>query len=542
MISNNRDLGQTSEDAIDRKILLLLAGMGAVLVTAIFYLPLEKTLYFFSDDAYYYFKVASNIVAGHGSTFDSYNLSNGYHPLWMVLILPIYYLTGNSAELSLQLIFTLQVVLGVFSYWFCWMYVYRVMSRYYAVLSLFILAVFASPILIAFNGLESALLLFCLFGILLVDRNYDLFHEISAGKILLTGVLFGFLFMTRLDTAYIIIAFALLKVFGKDRDSGFIKNALALFVRYIPAIFILVLISTPYFLWNYSTFGHLTPISGQIKSSFPYPHLNFNLHAGALPYTLTFIFANLWILAEFLLFRGSNKTFFKTQSAFVKVYWLGVLIHYVWSSLFMQWAVFQWHFTAYIPLLVIFSLHLIKVVNARLNTVGYHTALAAIVCLLSIAYNSIVYIDKGVHLSYVYHSALWFRDNADANTSVALADAGIFGYFSGHPTINLDGLINGYEFQESIMDGSLPNFLKKQHVSYIVHTETGCEYSDKKLDINAYQGKLKYSPVGFSVILDRNDEFYKSPPVRYRPVSENSISCLVIWNLDTTKLRSIDAL
>src|SRR5271155_5399745 len=35
------------------------------------------------DDCYYYMKIASNIVAGHGSTFDGEILTNGFHPLRM---------------------------------------------------------------------------------------------------------------------------------------------------------------------------------------------------------------------------------------------------------------------------------------------------------------------------------------------------------------------------------------------------------------------------------------------------------------------------
>ena len=41
------------------------------------------------DDAYYYFKVARNAVAGQGATFDGIHPTNGYHPLWMGALLPL---------------------------------------------------------------------------------------------------------------------------------------------------------------------------------------------------------------------------------------------------------------------------------------------------------------------------------------------------------------------------------------------------------------------------------------------------------------------
>ena len=46
--------------------------------------------WFIRDDAYYYFKVAQNISEGQGSTFDGINPTNGYHPLWMLICVPIF--------------------------------------------------------------------------------------------------------------------------------------------------------------------------------------------------------------------------------------------------------------------------------------------------------------------------------------------------------------------------------------------------------------------------------------------------------------------
>ena len=63
------------------------------------------------DDAYYYFKVAQNIAEGHGSTFDGINLTNGYHPLWMLICIPIFALAKFDLILPLRV---LLVVMSVF--------------------------------------------------------------------------------------------------------------------------------------------------------------------------------------------------------------------------------------------------------------------------------------------------------------------------------------------------------------------------------------------------------------------------------------------
>jgi len=40
------------------------------------------------DDAFYYLTIARNIVAGAGVTFDGLSLTNGFHPLWLAVLLP----------------------------------------------------------------------------------------------------------------------------------------------------------------------------------------------------------------------------------------------------------------------------------------------------------------------------------------------------------------------------------------------------------------------------------------------------------------------
>lgn len=60
--------------------------------------------WFKRDDAYYYFKVAQNITEGFGSSFDGINLTNGYHPLWMIVCIPIFALARFDIILPLRIL------------------------------------------------------------------------------------------------------------------------------------------------------------------------------------------------------------------------------------------------------------------------------------------------------------------------------------------------------------------------------------------------------------------------------------------------------
>ncbi len=71
-----------------------------------------STHWFIRDDAYYYFKVAQNITEGHGSSFDGINLSNGYHPLWMAICIPIFALARFDLILPLRILLVLMAAIS----------------------------------------------------------------------------------------------------------------------------------------------------------------------------------------------------------------------------------------------------------------------------------------------------------------------------------------------------------------------------------------------------------------------------------------------
>ncbi|MDD2922098.1 MAG: hypothetical protein PHQ36_07405, partial [Anaerolineales bacterium] len=81
--------------------------------------------WFIRDDAYYYFKVAQNIAQGLGSTFDGINISNGYHPLWLLICIPIFYLARFDLILPLRI---LLMVIAVFNAATA-VLIYRIASR-----------------------------------------------------------------------------------------------------------------------------------------------------------------------------------------------------------------------------------------------------------------------------------------------------------------------------------------------------------------------------------------------------------------------------
>src|SRR5690349_191302 len=128
--------------------------------------------WFTRDDAYYYFKVAQNISEGHGSTFDGINKTNGYHPLWMLICVPIFALARFDLILPLRVLFLVMSGLSVATA----ILLYRLIGKVFVPAIGAIAAVYwaLSPNILKQvyqQGLETGIAAF--FVVLLVYKLYD---------------------------------------------------------------------------------------------------------------------------------------------------------------------------------------------------------------------------------------------------------------------------------------------------------------------------------------------------------------------------------
>ena len=65
------------------------------------------------DDSFYYFQIASNLAEGKFSTFDGgISRTNGYHPIWMLLVTPFYWVFDKEAALFAIKAFEIMLIAG----------------------------------------------------------------------------------------------------------------------------------------------------------------------------------------------------------------------------------------------------------------------------------------------------------------------------------------------------------------------------------------------------------------------------------------------
>ena len=101
---------------------MFIAGLGLRLVLA--GLPVEvlitRTL---PDDAYIYFVISRHIISGLGATFDGLHPTNGFHPLWALLVAPFFgfFPTGDlPVHLALTASAVFDTLAGGLSAWTVW--------------------------------------------------------------------------------------------------------------------------------------------------------------------------------------------------------------------------------------------------------------------------------------------------------------------------------------------------------------------------------------------------------------------------------------
>ena len=208
-----------------KKISWFEAALAIVVISISLYAALSDAQnlsqqWFIRDDAYYYFKVAQNISEGHGSTFDGINSTNGYHPLWLWICIPIFALTRIDLILPLRI---LLLVMGGLSLTTA-ILLYRLLGKVFtpAIGALAaIYWVFSKDILLRVyqQGLETGLAAF--FIVLLLYELYKFEqswkdHPATKKQLAILGGVATLAMFSRLDLVFLAILTGIWIVFRKE--------------------------------------------------------------------------------------------------------------------------------------------------------------------------------------------------------------------------------------------------------------------------------------------------------------------------------------
>ena len=165
----------------------------------------------YQDDAFYYLKLAQNIVGGRGVTFDGVTPTNGFQPLYLMLLLPILAASGGDLIAPIHASEILLTAVAVLT----GLLLFRLTKRLAGPISaLVVLAVWAvSPYftLLGINGLETGLaMLFAVAALGAYVESVRLASELpSASRSAALGVVFGLAVLARIDLLLLLAAIGL---------------------------------------------------------------------------------------------------------------------------------------------------------------------------------------------------------------------------------------------------------------------------------------------------------------------------------------------
>ncbi|WP_170601176.1 hypothetical protein [Ruegeria arenilitoris] len=240
-----------------RLFLSVVASLCVFIVLLPFSLAGESTIIeagVLIDDAFIYAVIAENIASGLGATFDGIHPTNGYQPLWMLLIVIAKTVAPSLEIISIQI--WLSVVLysagsGLLVWWFVEKFSFPKLLGLGFLLSFSVLnPSFFRPI---FLGLETPLL-FSLIPIWLIYARQLVARKDNASHILALALTSCGIFLTRTDMFWVVPVAALVVLYlhrASFRTACFFLPCLSIVLAYL--------------LYNLHYFGSLIPVSGRVK-------------------------------------------------------------------------------------------------------------------------------------------------------------------------------------------------------------------------------------------------------------------------------------
>ena len=445
------------------------------------------------DDSFYYFQVARNLAAGQFSTFDGgITQTNGYQPLWLLLLTPFYWaMDGETALFGIKA-FEIILIAGA-----ALLIVAAARLTGQAWLLLFALLPLLYQNRVLFSGMETAAALFML-GLLFAALAFYA-RDPARGQWLLAAVAF-LLPWARLE--YIAISLTATAAMGAmavwraepaaDAAAGGgwaawrSRIAPAMVTPFLGAVAGILV----YFAYNGLVFGGIVPVSGAVKNAWSQQlwdleggyslFRNFGevLQIPVFGYELLIalevcVYGPLvWWLAR----RAKSRGDWLLLAFLAGVFSLGVghIAKFIQTGLTVHPTLqgqFPWYFVpAYllaaliIPARCFVALYLLRrFIGSRWQRTGRLLSVGVVVIG---AVTLLVRADFAEPFRYaggssaIIHKDQWAAANymgaqvanriLPEGSVLGSWDAGVIGYFSRFPVVNLDGLVNSYDYFRAI--------------------------------------------------------------------------------------------
>lgn len=492
----------TMERATDRQSSLRAWLTGSSVAIGLVYLAVvllwdEGPFALTFDDAWYYFGIARNVAEGRGSTFDGINPTNGYHPLWLLVSVPVYAI-GLDGMAAARALLAGQVVCYVAALVILAGTVSRLADGWpklarsrraddasgpawceATVVAAWVLFA-GNPFVVKMfvNGLESGISV-VLYALLLVRfapptplRLADTTSRWRCG----TGLLLLLIFLARTDAALLAGVLCLWAIFELRREP--LRQALLPLAE----LFAPVLVGGfAYLALNTIAFDTPVQVSGLHKRApLDGPRLvTFGVLAGLGVY----VTVRAWRRVHTPSRSKGRGRFPRVTDLAVRTGWFGgfcfLLLGYYNALQTQQWLWYYAPLGAYALLLLPLAvsdfaesgLAEAPPTQTAARALAPVQAILLLPLVLALVLQVPVFTDPDLRSIQVANmqAGRWMDANLPDDAVAASWDAGVVGYFAGRPVVNLDGVVNSYEYYEASREGRIGPFLAARGITHVVN-------------------------------------------------------------------------
>jgi hypothetical protein len=450
------------------------------------------------DDPHYYYGIARNLVEGNGLCFDSFNVTNGFQPLLLLLILPVFKFVQDPLA-AINACLVLQSLIATGGAVLLCALVRRWTSPFAALLVLGMWAFSKHFIAVDVNGLETGLAFFLMVSVLLAFQCWFVGAEkLSLRRSCLLGGLIGLCVLARIDCGILAVSIMFSYLYLSFKRKTPLRTVL---IRSSAIVLAAVLVASPWFILNLNISDSLLPTSGQAVRllSYSFGYIFFtnatnvgpvDVQAGEIPWS--FIAHNLkaaWISIlritdavlghkAFLVLCGFSVFLScKLWLGSVKRWW-PILLYFVLLFLAYSTYIFgPWFYDRYMtPVLLGYVLLFASSITSLRQWVQGRPHSLQVFCNVALAGLMALYVfqqtrslldQRRSDVSFAaYDAAVWINQNTPADATIGTFQGGIFGYYLERPFYALDGKVSRPAWI-AMSEKRMDKFIEEKGIDYL---------------------------------------------------------------------------
>lgn len=439
------------------------------------------------DDSFYYLKIAENIHEGHGSVFSAGEPTNGYHPLWMGLLVLVLHILNPGKNTFILTVLLISVFLNLITAGLIKRFAAELgFPKKQQTLGMAIYLFMPWLVLLNLSGLETPLFFLCLISFFILLQKIMASEHDRFRDYIILGVAAGSLFLVRTDSVFFIITGSAVLLWRR-RSLGSFRGILTTGA-------VTALISAPWLIWCWDRFGSPVQSSGLALSymrwhtMYPIDTIEFwVLNGGRLFHKLAILFMSPFVyhaenydtiipiwsdVLMLLIVAGTVMYMFKQRrkTIFPSYIWLPA-VFLLFFYTFVRIASAVWHMASFALVLLMVLMN----ISMLLKRCKLSIPVVILACLILNFYtlgNGFYYPAQGNSL---IENEWALTDVSDGVLRIGATDSGYLGYFSEHIVINLDGVVNHRAF-EHIRDGTFGEYLYELDLDRLLITQERLEF------------------------------------------------------------------